>query len=96
VETKELKNPETEDVRVAVNSSAHGNGEGCQSAEEWGLEVQRKIVKWAENLVDLPNKFCPECGKSFTYDQEIVEVSGNLVIVLHYNCFKQIFEEGDC
>jgi mRNA-degrading endonuclease YafQ of YafQ-DinJ toxin-antitoxin module len=96
VSEKTLKTPEkTEDVQAAANSSACSSNEGCVSAEEFGVSVNKKVIKWAEDLVDLPNNYCPHCGKGFWYDDEVAEVSGDLVIVFHYKCFKEVFEEGD-
>jgi hypothetical protein len=96
VSEKTLKTPKKiEDVQAHTNSSARVGNEGCVSAEEWGLEVQRKIVKWAEDLDLSPNKYCPHCGKMFNYGDEVAEVSGDLVIVFHLECFKEVFEEGD-
>jgi hypothetical protein len=83
------------DVQAAANSSACSSNEGCVSAEEFGVSVSRKVIKWAEDIADIPNNYCPHCGKEFRYDDEVAEVSGDLVIVFHYKCFKEVFEEGD-
>jgi hypothetical protein len=97
VSEKTLKNPlKNVDVQEAMNSSAHSLNEGCVSAEEWGIEVSRKVIKWAEDLALSPNKYCPHCGKMFNYGDEIAEVNGNLAITFHLECFRKIFEEGDC
>jgi hypothetical protein len=95
MEKTNLKTPEKTGNVQASQTPALGSNEGCLSAGEWGIEVQRKIVKWAEDLADIPNNYCPHCGKGFWYDDEVAEVSGDLVIVFHYKCFKETFEEGD-
>jgi transposase-like protein len=97
VSEKTLKTPEKiEDVQEAMNSSAHSLNEGCLRAEEFGVSVNKKMIRWAEDIADIPNNYCPHCGREFRYDDEVAEVSGDLVIVFHYKCFKEVFEEGDC
>jgi hypothetical protein len=58
-----------------------------------------RTIRWAEDLTDLGNNFCPLCGHKFTFGDNIVELVtdyegelGNVVITVHYKCLKKALE----
>jgi ribosomal protein S27AE len=59
--------------------------------------VEEKVLVWGEDLVYLPNKFCPHCGKEFRLDDRVVELScGDFVIVVHSKCHYEALMEWGC
>jgi hypothetical protein len=58
-----------------------------------------RTIRWAEDLTDLGNNFCPLCGQKFTFGDNYVELAtdvegelGAIVVSIHYKCLKKALE----